>query len=195
MADKQNSDIEWEKTLKRLGLGDVDITDVRPSDILWLAKQWQFLQIVDSSGRQKTLEKPQIIEAKSGWNIIHYGDAMATSPGKLLFGGGYFRISSGDDDGDGGGIVNPKKGTLFKQGFDSAAEMIQLAKEFGWAGVQIVDGHPDMQRAAWMEACRIGVALDGYTPDVEDEKKRRRVVSQSIDEMQAALKDAPKSSG
>lgn len=47
--------------------------------------------------------------------------------------------------------------------------MIELAKELGWNGVQIVDGHPDMQRAAWVEACRIGVRLDGFKPDVEAE--------------------------
>lgn len=192
MVDEINKtqDAEWQKTLKRLGLGDIDITEVRPSDVLYLAEHWQFLQVVESSGTREPLEKPEIIEAKSGWEIINWGDAMATSPGKLLFGGGYFRVSSGDGDDDegGGGIVNPKKGTFVKQAFDSAAEIIQLAKAKGWKGVQIVDGHPNMQRAAWVEACRIGVRLDGYTPDVDAEKKRRRIVSQTLDEMYAALK-------
>lgn len=189
------ADLEWQKTLKRLGLGDVDPSDVRASDILWLAKQWQFLQVVESTGNQKTLEKPELIEAKSGWTIINYGDAMATSPGKWIFRGGYFQFTNNmnDEDDDGsGGIVNPKKGTIVKQAFDSAAEIIQLAKEKGWGGVQIVDGHPDMQRAAWVEACRIGVVLDGYEPDVEAEKTRRRIVSQTIDEMHAALGTRPK---
>ena len=189
MADEA----DWKKTLARLGLVEPDVTQVRSSDILYLAKHWQFLQIVEGSGAVKPLEKPEFIEAKSGWTIINFGDAMATSPGKYLYGGGYFGIRSDDDDEDeGGGIVNPKKGTIFKQAFDSAAEMIQLAKELGWNGVQIVDGHPDMQRAAWVEACRIGVRLDGYQPDMIAEKTRRRIVSQSIDEMHAALKGTPK---
>lgn len=198
MADEQNKkteteiavDAEWQKTLKRLGLANIDITEVRPSDILYLADQWQFLQVVESGGTQKPLEKPQLIEAKSGWTIINYGDAMATSPGKWIFRGGYFQWTENPDDEDegGGGIVNPKKGTIIKQAFDSAAEIIQLAKELGWNGVQIVDGHPFMQRAAWVEACRIGMRLDGYTPDVEAEKTRRRIVSQTLEEMYAALK-------
>ena len=189
-------DAEWKKTLARLGLGEVNVAQVRDSDILYLAQHWQFLQVVESGGTKKPFEKPQLIEAKSGWTIINYGDAMATSPGKYLFGGGYFRIrSEGDDDeGEGGsGIVNPKKGTYIKQGFDSASQIIQLAKELGWDGVQIVDGHPDMQRAAWVEACRMGVRLDGYKADVEAEKTRRRIVSHSLDEMHAVLKGAPKS--
>lgn len=190
---KAQKDAEWQKTLRRLGLGEIDVTNVNANDIMYIADHWQFLQIVESSGNKPSLEKPELITAKSGWTIINYGDAMATSPGKFLFGGGYFRISSGDDDDEGGGIVNPKKGTIFKQAFDSAAEMIQLAKEFGWNGVQIVDGHPYMQRAAWVEACRIGVRLDGYKADITAEKTRRRIVSATIDEMHAALKGAPKS--
>ena len=188
VAAEITADAEWQKTLKRLGLGEVDVRDVRTTDILWLAKQWQFLQVVDSSGNQKALEKPQLIEAKSGWTIINYGDAMATSPGKWIFRGGYFQLTDNMDDTDEGGIVNPGKGTIVKQAFDSAAEMIQLAKELGWSGVQIVDGHPDMQRAAWVEACRIGVKLDGYVPDVEAEKQRRRITSETLEEMYEALK-------
>lgn len=198
MTDETNEDMlsdeqlaaanaDWNKTLRRLGLHEADITTVRANDIAYLAKRWQFLQLVDLGGDQKSLEKPELITAKSGWTIINYGDAMATSPGKYLFGGGYFRIHSSDDDEGGGGIVNPHKGTLVKQAFDSVAEMIQLVKTLGWVGAQIIDGHPDMQRAAWVEACRIGVRLEGYTPDMKAEEMRRRAVSESIDEMRSAV--------
>lgn len=184
---------EWQKTLQRLGLAEANITEVRASDVAYLADHWQFLQVIESSGEKKPFEKPELIEAKSGWTIINYGDAMSTSPGKFIFGGGYFQMFFDDDEDEGGsGIVNPKKGTIFKQSFDSAAEIIQLAKELGWGGVQIIDGHPNMQRAAWVEACRIGVRLDGFTADVESEKKRRRIVSSTLDEMHAALKGTSK---
>lgn len=190
----QQNDAEWKKTLQRLGLGDVDISEVRNADILYLAKKWQFLQVVESSGKKQPLEKPELIKAKSGWTIINYGDAMTTSPGELIYGGGYFRIrlpgDKDDDDEGGSGVVNPGKGTIVKQAFNSAAEIIQLAQERGWDGVQIVDGHPDMQRAAWVEACRIGVRLDGYQPGIEAEKTRRRIVSETIDEMLSVLKGA-----
>lgn len=184
----ETTDQAWRQTLSRLGLLEPDITQVRDIDILHLAKQWQFLQLVELSGTREHLEKPELIEAKSGWTIINYGDAMATSPGKYIFRGGYYQWTDNEEDEGDGGIVNPHHGTIVKQAFDSVVDMIGLAKEWGWAGVMIVDGHPDMQRAAWVEGCRIGVRVDGYTPDIEAEKQRRRIVSQSLDEMHAALK-------
>lgn len=188
LDENQVSEADWQKTLSRLGLVEPDITQVRDSDILYLAKQWQFLQLVELSGERPHHETPELIDAKSGWTIINYNDAMATSPGKYIFRGGYYQwTDNADDEGD-GGIVNPKHGTIVKQAFDSAIEMIQLAKEWGWAGVMIVDGHPDMQRAAWVEGCRIGVRVDGYQADMQAEKQRRRIVSDSIEEMHAALK-------
>lgn len=187
--NKIDKEAEWQKTLHRLGLDKVDVANVRTSDILYLAENWQFLQVTENSGTRLAFEEPQLITAKSGWTIINYGDAMATSPGKWIFRGGYFQWTDNmEDEDEGGGIINPKHGTIHKQAFDSAAEIIQLAQEFGWAGVQIVDGHPNMQRAAWVEACRIGVRLDGYTPDMAAEKTRRRIVSQTLDEMHEVLK-------
>lgn len=185
-------DAEWLKTLQRLGMQEPTIEEVRPSDISYLAERWQFLQVVESTGNQVRLENPELITAKSGWTIVNYGDAMATSPGKWIFRGGYWQISLNEDDDDDGGIVNPGKGTIHKQAFDSAAEMIQLAQQFEWGGVQIVDGHPNMQEAAWVEACRIGVRMDGFVADVKAEIKRRRIVSATLDEMYAALKGTAK---
>ena len=146
----ESTDAEWMETLQRLGVPAFDPHKVTNDDLLYLAKRWQFLQVVESAGSKQPLDTPEMIEAQSGWTIHHYGDAMATSPGRLIFGGGYFRISTGDDDDEGGGIVNPGKGTIFKQGFDTAAEMVRLAQEWGWGGMLIVDGHQDMMRATGM---------------------------------------------
>lgn len=192
ITEKERQQAEWERTLSRLGIQEVDTGSVRASDVLYLLEQWQFLQVVESGGQIPPRETPEIRTAKSGWQIIHFGDAMATSPGKWIFRGGYFQWTENEDDEGDGGIVNPKKGTIHKQSFDTACELIQLAQEFNWRGVQIVDGHPHMQRAAWIEACRIGVRLDGYTPDIEAEKQRRRIVSASLEEMHSSLKGAPK---
>ncbi len=180
-------DPEWQKTLDRLGLGKVDATKITYQDILYLAKRWQFLQVVESTGEKTSFDKPELITAQSGWIIHNYGDAMATSPGHLIFGGGDFRILMDDDSGEAGGGVNLGVGTLIKQAFDTAAEMVRLAQEFGWGGMLIVDGHPDMQRAAWVEAVRVGVRLDGFTPDMTDEHIRRRIVSMTVDEMYEAI--------
>lgn len=169
-------DPEWEKTLERLGLEEADVTGVSINDILYLAKQWAFLQVIDSGGDQEPLDTPERIKAQSGWTILYYGDAMAASPGRYIFGRGYVPYNEDDDDDDeGGGGVLLGKGTIVKQAFDTACEIMQIAQERGWKGVQVVDGHPDMQRAAWMEAVRIGMRFEGYTPDVPAELVRRRI--------------------
>src|SRR3990167_2027005 len=137
----QQSTAEWQQTLRKLGLADTDITQVRPEDVLYLVDRWQFLQVVENGGKCKSYDEPKIIKLSSGWDLIDYGNAMATSPGKFLYGSGYFH-SSDDDDGEGGsGVVNPGHGTIFKQAFDSAAELIRFAQAQGWEGVLIVDGH------------------------------------------------------
>lgn len=181
---------EWNRTLQRLGLGKVDITQVRNEDILYLAKRWQFLQIVESSGTKAEFEKPELIEARSGWTVVNYGNAMSVSPGKFLFGHGSFRASTDDDE---GGDGSPRRGTFYKQAFDSVAEMIDLAKALGWAGVLIVDGHPDMQRFAYILAEKADVRLQGYAPNDKVEKMRHRVAAISRQDMFEAPseKDVP----
>ena len=181
-----STDDEWQDTLNRLGLDDVELGQVTDEDLLYLAKRWQFLQVVELSGSAAGLDEVEIIKAPSGWNIQYYGDAMATSPGRLIYWDGDFRIESDDSD---GGSTNLGVGTLIKQAFDTATEMVRIAQEREWGGMIVVDGHPDMMRAAWIEAVRIGVRLDGYTPSVADERIRRRVVSQTLEEMQSAIHD------
>ena len=115
--------------------------------------------------------------------IHNYGDAMSSSPGHLLFGGGDYRINlEEDEDDEGSGVVNPGKGTIWKQAFDTAAEMVSLAKESGWSAVNIVDGHPMMKWAAWMQAADEHLGVDGYTPTEKDLLRRERVKRSEIDD-------------
>lgn len=121
-----------------------------------------FLQIV-STGDNEPFEKPEFITARSGWKIHHYGDAMSCSPGELLFG------AQAKEDDEGG------SGTIVRQAYETAAQMIQLAQEFGWAGIRIIDGHPLMQWAAWMQASDDEYHLEGFEPTEEDQQKRERI--------------------
>ena len=71
----------------------------------------------------------EVIKAEStNWNIIDYGDAMGASPGYYVFSSGYFRMSKedGEDDEEGGSMVNPGKGTIINQAFLTAQEMVQI---------------------------------------------------------------------
>lgn len=186
MADdtKDSISAEIEKTLSKL---DLDIGLLRPitdDDILYLLDRCPFLQIV-SSGSAAPLPEVELLTAKTNWVIHYYGDAMSSSPGKLLFQGGDFHIllQDDDDDDDGGGPINPGKGTIWKQAFDTAQEMMALAQKLGWAGVKIIDGHPFMQWAAWMYAQDEQMNLEGYEPDKEAHNKRRRIKRSEIEDL------------
>lgn len=141
-------------------------------DIAYLLAHCPFLQIVNvNAGESDSLPKPRLIRARSGWIIHYYGDAMSSSPGEWLLGGGDFRMLLGDQA-QNTAIINPGKGTIHKQAFDTAQEMIELVKQYGWPGIRIVDGHPSMRWAAWMKATDEEMSLTGYAPTPEEEEKR-----------------------
>ncbi|WP_423063397.1 hypothetical protein [Candidiatus Paracoxiella cheracis] len=184
-----------QEALKKLNLEDVDfLRPLTPDDVLYVLSRCPFLQMV-SLGDSEPLPDVELITAKSNWIIHHYGDAMSSSPGKYLFQGGDFRLklkdNDDDDGGDGdGGIVNPGKGTIWKQAFDTAQEMMALAQKLGWTRVKIVDGHPIMQWAAWMYAQDEKMHLEGYEPDQEAHDKRRRFKRTDVEEMALNIRPA-----
>jgi len=185
--DDNNPDLskEVEASLKKLHIKDVDILKpLRPEELLYLLDHCPFLQLI-ARGDSLPLENPEFITARSGWAIHNYGDAMSSSPGELLFAGGDFRISLNDDAGDNSesGPINTGKGTIVKQAFDTAAEMIEFAKKLGWAGAQLIDGHPLMAWAAWMKASDEHFSLEGYEPTEKDLKKRERVKRSEIQDL------------
>lgn len=162
------------QSLKKLNIDDINWGryEITPEELLYLLDHAPYLQMVSTGTGSPTLPEPELITARSGWTIHHYGDAMSSSPGALLFSGGYFPIH---DDEDGRGASGDGRGTIRKQAFDTAADMIALAKRMGWSGVHVVDGHPSMEWAAWMAAQDQGMSLAGYTPSEKDMKKRERV--------------------
>ena len=158
--------------------------DIRPIDILHLFDKFPFLQIVDTRVEVDPPAEPQFISCDgSGWTIYDYGNAMSTSPGLLLWGGGDFSMPLEGDDA-GGEIINPGKGTIVNQAYETAVEMIRLADERGWEGLLIVDGHPLMQWAAWVEAYDRGFVIEGYEPNETDYAKRRRIRRSKEEEQQ-----------
>lgn len=156
-SDTLDVDIDWLRTITK-------------EEVLYLLNHCPFLQITNT---EMSLDDKEfkLIESHSGWDIHDYGDALSSSPGKFLYGGGYFRIHvDGEEDEGGSGIVNPGKGTIVKQAFDTAFDMIEIAKANGWAGVHIVDGHPLMKRAAWIKGQELGIKIENFEPNKQDEK-------------------------
>ena len=179
--ENKNEDIEHtiEQVSKRLHV-DIDwAREITVEELRYLFDHCPFLQIVNPEPTiDEQYDEVRIITAEaSNWEIHDYGDAMSSSPGKFLIGGGNFRIYSDEDGGDqgGGGPINPGKGTLVAQAFNTAAEMIAIAKERGWKAVQIIDGHPIMERAAWMKADASGLEVRGFAPSEKDINLRNRI--------------------
>jgi hypothetical protein len=66
-------------------------------------------------------------------------------------------------------------GTIVKQAYDTAVEMVEIAYYKGWKGIQIIAGSSVMQWAAWSAAQDYELEVLGFTPDKIAELKRRRV--------------------
>ncbi len=187
MTDSDNLEHEEQiqELTRRYGVKVADWgRKVTPEEIQWLLDHCPFLQMT-AQGYFEPYDEPKIITASSSnWQILDYGNALGSSPGQLIFGGGYFHIH--DDDGSGGsGVVNPGKGTIVNQAFMTAQEMVRIAIARGWKGVHLVDYHRLMARSAWMEAMSEGFPVSGFTPDRHDQRVRK-VVGMSLEEIKVS---------
>ncbi len=136
----ENLDPDSQQLVEKIGLKEANWSrPITPEDIEYLLQHWPFIQIM-STNELPIRDQADIYLLKTRWQCHDYGDALTTSPGKLLWQGGDYRINSDL------GLVNPGKGTVVKQAFDSAAELAAGAKRLGWEGINIIDGSPMMQK-------------------------------------------------
>lgn len=182
IAKKLNIDLDWAR-------------GVSPDDLVWLLDHCPFLQMVNPEIVVNNEESgPKIVRSDlSNWDIHVYSDAMSSSPGKFLFGGGDYRVLLEEDE-EGGGdasILNPGKGTIYNQALMTAMDMVMMAHRLGWTAIQIVDGHPRMIRGAWLKATELGMSVHGYEPTADDHKVQR-LLQQSPEEIQSLLKRTKK---
>ncbi len=143
-------------------------------DIEHLISVYPFLDIcnADIANPPPDSAPVKIVQARSLWLIHDRGDRLTAGPGRLNFGG--FRPMRYDDKGNpiiddddegGSGVIRPE-GTLVKQLFDTAIDMISLI-DGRWPAVNIIMGYRPMQRAAWMAATEAGLAIN-YAPSSDD---------------------------
>ncbi len=172
---KKNLPDEVQKALHDLGMDTVDWQRrISASDVVYLLDQCPFLQIMNTGFTTEELPPLQLVTAKSGWKIHNYGNAISSSPGLWLFGNP--KTSPTVIDGrEGSGSSGTGTGTLVNQAVTTAMEMVRIAIEQGWEGIQLVDGHPLMAWAAWMQSLDAGLDLEGYAPTAKDMAKRRRI--------------------
>jgi hypothetical protein len=90
----------------------------------------------------------------------------------------------GGDEGGGAGAQEFKfpegQGTVVNQTVNVAEEMIRLAKEKNWPGINIIAGTDLMKWAAWMTAQDLDLSVEGFTPGEQGLAKRLRVKAKPI---------------
>lgn len=155
-------------TLRKLGLGTaVWDRPVSPQEIAYFLDRWPFVQLL-SSNELPVREQVEQITAPTGWVILNYGDAMASSPGRHLF---------GDAEQD------PPRGTIWRQTFETAAHMVALAQQLGWQGIHVVDGHPMMKWAVWNAALDRDLNVTGFEPETDDYDRRARIKRAALEDL------------
>ena len=172
--DKWVKVLEEEDILSKKDIESVWDRPVSDKEYKYLKQRYPFLQIIDNREDRSEDIDLSIITADTQWKILDYGHALSSSPGELMF----IREIADDDDDDGdGGIRNKFKGhgTIVKQAFDTATQMVRIAAERGWPSVFLVDGHRLMLWAAWVESIEQGMRSFGFHPTEEEEKKRERI--------------------
>lgn len=152
--DKNENIEQLTKTMSEKLNIDIDpMRKISAAEIIYLLDRWPFLQIVfDTAAEKQTVHS---ITANSGWTILDYDIALCSSPGQLGF-------SESTNE-----KINPKHGTMVKQAFDTATQMVEIAAKRG-AKVIHVEGHPIMLRAAWIKAESLGLQVVGFEPSKED---------------------------
>lgn len=164
----------WGKRERGIPIPEIQWGPIRHQDVEYLLNQYPFLQIISTEPNFPEEITPQLITANSGWTIHDYGDAMSTSPGEWLF--GYFEKNEEEEGGKSGGTI-AGKGTIVNQAYLTAQQMVAIAMEKGWPGIEIVAGNPLMCWAAWMLAQDYNFPLQGYEPTRVEKRKRERIKS------------------
>ena len=166
MSETETVDYSDAVPVEALPFGQ-NFDEIRPGDINYLCDYvYPYVQIA-SPAHSLSNVKPNIIEAKNGWKIIDYGDVLNVSAlhGKESYAG---------------------SGTIVKQQFDVAFEIVELAKQRHWGSggdggtdgegqlrptvVQILGGTPMMKRFSWFAAETLGIKLEGFKPTPEEHK-------------------------
>ncbi|MFA6409706.1 MAG: hypothetical protein WCW01_05990 [Gammaproteobacteria bacterium] len=192
----------WEKRASGLSLPSADVfRNVTSEDVANLLNLYPFLQMVSTTALFVGGMVPSFVKSRSGWTIHDYGDAMSSSLGYDLYKAGEYtdmalldklfaenleaeqrrktRESNEDKteqaSGEDVNVEAKPLGTIVKQAYDTASEMVEIAYYKGWKGIQIIAGSPVMQWAAWSAAQDYELEVLGFTPDKIAELKRRRV--------------------
>lgn len=158
---------------------DIDWTaDIRQSDIEYLTQRMPYLVLRNPQATTFKREEAKNIVSRTGWVIKDYGDTLQVSPGERLFADKNSFSDVSETEGEGEADFKPGAGTIIRQAFISAYEMVDIALE-NWGAVGFYEGSDLMAFAAWMACMDQQQDLFNYEPDAEAAKKRRLIIGET----------------
>lgn len=167
--------------------------DISPSDIEYLRSRCPFIQILNIDATFEHYTSVHFIRAKSGWTIQDLDDGLCTSVGSFMFGGADSPSIEDPENKDPDLLeefINAGKGTVIKQAFDTAHEMVEMIKHRWKGGIEIIAGSDLMKWALWVAAEEQKLKLIGYEASEKEKEKRIRL---NRLEAQRALTQKPRS--
>lgn len=189
--NKKQDALDFTELKKEIDPLNVVARPISSQEIECLIDRYPFLKLFDPEAdfsKITELPTPLLVKADTGWVMRDYGFYICSSLGQMLY-GNYAFTEEDEEGGSGTTGLYKGRGTLIKQEFDTAAEMIALGKTHGWKFVNILEGHPRMKWAAWLIAEELGLQVEGYEPSQEDVKKRDRLKRKAhLEEMSLRLR-------
>lgn len=151
---------------------------INAADIEYIRSQCPYIQILNIDATFENYTSVRFIRAKSGWTIQDLDDGLCTSIGTFMFGGSDTPFIEDLDNKDFDIVqeyVNFGRGTVIKQAFDTAQEMVEIIKTRWKGGIEIISGSELMKWALWVAAEENKLKLIGYEASEKDKAKRARL--------------------
>lgn len=152
---------------------------ITAADVEYIRSRCPYIQILNMDATFENFVKVNFITAKSGWIIQDLDDGLCSSIGSYLFGGAASPKIEDIENKDAALLkkfVNAGKGTVVKQTFDTAQEMVEMIKSRWPGGIEIISGSDLMKWSLWVGCQQHNINVVGYVPTEEDKRKRLRLV-------------------
>lgn len=163
---------------------DRELTD---AEIQYMFERFTHIQVATPNNpKLPTYSPPKITHSQSGWAIINYGNAISSSPGEYLFNYAglpqYHAMKKAKGEDDDGGDDGTGIGTIHKQRFDTAEDIVKEALKNGWESIHVVDGDPNFIWALWVHAEKNGLSVTGYDFNESEQQRKERVYRKELAE-------------
>lgn len=157
LGDKANPE-SWFDSIKDM----LESSEISPEWIAYLQKIYAYLEIGSLANDHSEVIPPSLIKIqKSGWTIQDYGSRIAVSSGDYAHG---LRESDKLNDN-----ASPGYGTIVAQSWNSAQQLVEIARERWPGGANLIGATPFMHFAAGYAAWLANYELLGLSVHESDQ--------------------------